>query len=174
MKFFHLSDLHLGKRVNAFPMIEDQKYILNQIIDLADQEAPDAVIIAGDVYDKSVPSVEAVNLFDDFLVSLVKRKLRVFIISGNHDSAERVSYGGRVMEQSGIHISPRITGTAFEESDGSDGSDDSTVSIGFISSEDSAVPNGSIASATSAASGSFIASNNSAASCSSDSEAILK
>ena len=110
MKFFHLADLHLGKRVNGFPMIEDQKIILDQILELADSEHPDAVMIAGDVYDKSIPSVEAVNLMDDFLVELVKRKLQVFIISGNHDSAERISYGGRVMEQSGIHISPRISG----------------------------------------------------------------
>ena len=110
MKFFHLADLHLGKRVNGFPMIEDQKIILDQILELADTEHPDAVVIAGDVYDKSIPSVEAVNLMDDFLVELVKRKLQVFVISGNQDSAERVSYGGRVMEQSGIHISPRISG----------------------------------------------------------------
>ena len=110
MKFFHLADLHLGKRVNGFPMIEDQKIILDQILELADTEHPDAVVIAGDVYDKSIPSVEAVNLMDDFLVELVRRKLQVFVISGNHDSAERVSYGGRVMEQSGIHISPRISG----------------------------------------------------------------
>ena len=110
MKFFHLADLHLGKRVNGFPMIEDQKIILDQILELADTENPDAVVIAGDVYDKSIPSVEAVNLMDDFLVELVRRKLQVFVISGNHDSAERVSYGGRVMEQSGIHISPRISG----------------------------------------------------------------
>ena len=110
MKFFHLADLHLGKRVNGFPMIEDQKIILDQILELADTEHPDAVVIAGDVYDKSIPSVEAVNLMDDFLVELVRRKLQVFDISGNHDSAERVSYGGRVMEQSGIHISPRISG----------------------------------------------------------------
>ena len=110
MKFFHLADLHLGKRVNGFPMIEDQKIILDQILELTDSEHPDAVMIAGDVYDKSIPSVEAVNLMDDFLVELVRRKLQVFVISGNHDSAERVSYGGRVMEQSGIHISPRISG----------------------------------------------------------------
>ena len=99
MRLFHLADLHLGKRVNGFSMIEDQEYILHQITDLANQEKPDGVIIAGDVYDKSIPSVEAVNLFDDFLVSLVQRNLQVFIISGNHDSAERVSYGGRVMDQ---------------------------------------------------------------------------
>ena len=110
MRFFHLADLHLGKRVNGFPMLEDQKEILKTIIELADTEHPDAVIIAGDVYDKAIPSVEAVNLLDDFLVELVKRNLQIFIISGNHDSAERISYGGRIMEQSGIHISPRING----------------------------------------------------------------
>lgn len=116
MKFFHLADLHLGKRVNGFPMIEDQKEILKQIVELADREKPDAVIIAGDVYDKTIPSVEAVNLMDDFLVDLVKRNLQIFIISGNHDSAERVSYGGRVMEQSGIHISPRFSGSVRDTS----------------------------------------------------------
>lgn len=127
MKFFHLSDLHLGKRVNGYPMLDDQKYILEKVIELIDRDHPDAVIIAGDVYDKSIPPVEAVNLFDDFLVSLVARGLQVFIISGNHDSAERVSYGGRVMEQSGIHISRRITGargtgwTNEEEEDGGAG-----------------------------------------------------
>ena len=120
MKFFHLADLHLGKRVNGFPMIEDQKYILDQIIGLADTEQPDAVLIAGDVYDKSIPSVEAVNLMDDFLVELVKRNLQVYIISGNHDSAERISYGGRVMKQSGIHISPRISGSGRAASDEED------------------------------------------------------
>lgn len=120
MKFFHLSDLHLGKRVNGFSMIEDQKYILQQITELADRETPDAVIIAGDVYDKSIPSVEAVNLFDDFLVSLAQRNLQIFVISGNHDSAERISYGGRVMEQSGIHISRRITGDSSASSTGFD------------------------------------------------------
>ena len=115
MKFFHLSDLHLGKRVNGFPMIEDQKYILDRVIELIDREHPDAVIVAGDVYDKSIPPVEAVNLFDDFLVSLAARNVQVFIVSGNHDSAERVSYGGRVMEHSGIHISRRITGARRDE-----------------------------------------------------------
>ena len=135
MKFFHLSDLHLGKRVNGFSMIEDQKYILQQITELADREAPDAVIIAGDVYDKSIPSVEAVNLFDDFLVSLAQRNLQVFVISGNHDSAERISYGGRVMEQSGIHISRRIIGGGPTSSSGSGEYSDSD---GFASFENPA------------------------------------
>ena len=81
MKFIHLSDLHIGKRVNEYSMLEDQEYILNQIINIIDERKPDGVIIAGDVYDKSVPSAEAVALFDDFLVNLSKRNLHVFVIS---------------------------------------------------------------------------------------------
>jgi exonuclease SbcD len=120
MKFFHLADLHLGKRVNGFSMIEDQKYILDRIIELVQTQEPDAVLIAGDIYDKAIPPVEAVNLFDDFLYELVRRGLQVFVISGNHDSAERISYGGRIMDRSGIHISPRISGGAADvgEEDG--------------------------------------------------------
>jgi exonuclease SbcD len=112
MKFFHLADLHLGKRVNGFPMIEDQKIILDQILELADTEHPDAVVIAGDVYDKSIPSVEAVNLMDDFLVELVRRKLQVFVISGNHDSAERIAFGARLMYSKGIYLSPVYDGSS--------------------------------------------------------------
>ena len=81
MKILHLSDLHLGKRVNEFSMLEDQVYILTKIVNIIDEQAPDAVIIAGDVYDKPVPSAEAVELFDDFLVRLSKRNLKVFVIS---------------------------------------------------------------------------------------------
>ncbi len=110
MKQFHLSDLHLGKRVNEFSMLEDQKYILTKIINIIDNEKPDGIIIAGDVYDKSIPSAEAVELFDDFLVRLAERKLKVFIISGNHDSPERLAFGGRLMDQSGIHMSPVYNG----------------------------------------------------------------
>ncbi len=111
MKLMHLSDLHLGKRVNEFSMLEDQKYILDEIIKIADTEKPDAVLICGDVYDKSVPSAEAVELLDDFLCRLAERKLKVLMISGNHDSAERVAFGGRLMEGSGVHISPVYDGT---------------------------------------------------------------
>ncbi len=110
MKFLHLSDLHIGKRVNEFSMLEDQEYILTKIINIIDDEKPEAVIIAGDVYDKSVPSAEAVQLFDDFLCRLAKRKLQVFVISGNHDSAERMAFGGRLMDMSGVHISPVYNG----------------------------------------------------------------
>lgn len=106
MKLIHLSDLHLGKRVNEFSMLEDQQYILTEILRIMDQEQPDGVLIAGDIYDKSVPSAEAVALLDDFLVRLAKRKLQVFLISGNHDSPERMAFGGRLMEDSGIHLAP--------------------------------------------------------------------
>ncbi len=104
MKLIHLSDLHLGKRVNEFSMLEDQKYILEEILRIIDSEKPDGVLIAGDVYDKTVPSAEAVTLLDEFLVQLSKRDTQTFLISGNHDSAERLAFGGRLMEQSGIHI----------------------------------------------------------------------
>ncbi len=110
MKLIHLSDLHLGKRVNEFSMLEDQRYILTEIIRIIDAEQPDAVLIAGDVYDKPVPSAEAVQLLDDFLCRLANRNLQVLMISGNHDSAERVAFGGRLMEGSGIHISPAYDG----------------------------------------------------------------
>lgn len=110
MKLIHLSDLHLGKRVNEYSMIEDQEYILKKIINIVDDEMPDGVIIAGDVYDKSVPSAEAVQLFDDFLVRLAKRKVEVFVISGNHDSPERIAFASRIMDAGGIHMSPVYTG----------------------------------------------------------------
>ena len=106
MKFIHLSDLHIGKRVNEVSMIEEQASILSQIIGIIDGEHPNAVLIAGDVYDKSVPSAEAVTLLDDFLCRLAERNLPVLIISGNHDSPERLAFGGRLMEGSGIHVSP--------------------------------------------------------------------
>lgn len=110
MKFVHLSDLHIGKRVNEYSMLEDQEYILKQITSIIDEEKPHGVIIAGDVYDKSVPSAEAVALFDDFLVKLSKRKLSVFVISGNHDSPERIAFGGRLMEKGGVYMSPVYNG----------------------------------------------------------------
>ena len=110
MKLIHLSDLHIGKRVNEISMIEDQAYILEQILQIAEQEQADAVLIAGDVYDKTVPSGEAVTLFDDFLCRLAQRKLPVLIISGNHDSPERLAFGNRLLETNRIHISPVYDG----------------------------------------------------------------
>ena len=110
MKFVHLSDLHLGKRVNEFSMLEDQRHILLRVLQVVGQERPDAVVIAGDVYDKPVPSAEAVAMFDEFLVRLAGMKLQVFVISGNHDSAERIAFGGRLMDASGIHMAPVYSG----------------------------------------------------------------
>ena len=106
MKFIHLSDLHIGKRVNEFSMLKDQEFILAQILTIIDDEQPQGIFIAGDVYDKSVPSAEAVALFDNFLFSLSERKLKVFVISGNHDSPERIAFGARLMNRSGIYMSP--------------------------------------------------------------------
>lgn len=105
MKIMHLSDLHLGKRVNEFSMIEDQKYILDEIIKILNEEAPDAVIIAGDVYDKSSPTAEAVSLFDAFLSNLADKELSVFVISGNHDSPERIAFASDIMSKSGMYFS---------------------------------------------------------------------
>lgn len=110
MKLIHLSDLHLGKRVNEYSMLEDQEYILIKILQIIDEEKPDGVIIAGDIYDKTVPPAEAVSLFDDFLFKLAERKLQVFVISGNHDSPERIAFGSRIMDAGGIHMSPVYDG----------------------------------------------------------------
>ena len=110
MKLMHLSDLHLGKRLNEFSLMEDQEYILNQILNIAQEQQPDGVLIAGDVYDKAIPSAEAVSLFDDFLYRLSQRRLPVFVISGNHDSAERIAFGSRLLDASGVHLSPVYSG----------------------------------------------------------------
>ena len=110
MKLIHLSDLHLGKRVNEYPMLEDQQHILSQILGIIEDEQPDGVILAGDIYDKAVPSAEAVTLFDDFLYALARLHLRVFVIAGNHDSPERIAFGSRIMDASGIHLSPVYNG----------------------------------------------------------------
>lgn len=119
MKLMHLSDLHLGKRVNGFSMIEDQRYVLEQIIAMAGEERPGAVLLCGDIYDKTVPSAEAVELFDDFL-SRIADIAPVYIISGNHDSAERLAFGGRLLEKARVHVSPVYDGTvtAVEQEDG--------------------------------------------------------
>lgn len=111
MKCIHLSDLHLGKRVNGFSMIEDQRHISEQILWIVEEERPDAVLIAGDVYDRPIPSVEAMGLFDDLLNRLVRAQVQVFIISGNHDSPERLAFAAELIEHSGIHIAPVYDGT---------------------------------------------------------------
>ena len=110
MKFIHLSDLHIGKRVNEFSMLEEQRYILLKILGIIEEEKPDAVLIAGDVYDKSQPSGEAVKLLDEFIFRLSNMPLSAFIISGNHDSAERLAFGSRIMEKANIFISPVYDG----------------------------------------------------------------
>ncbi len=105
MRFAHISDLHIGKRLHEVSLLDDQAYILEEIRKILRDERPDAVLIAGDIYDKSAPSAEAVRLFDDFLSGLASDGQTVFVISGNHDSAARVAYGGRIMERSGVHLS---------------------------------------------------------------------
>lgn len=105
MKLIHLSDLHIGKRLCEYSLIEDQRHIIEEILEIIKKETPDGVVIAGDIYDKAVPSEEAVELFDDFLYRLSMLDTQVFIISGNHDSAERLSFASRLIDASGIHIS---------------------------------------------------------------------
>lgn len=111
MKLMHLSDLHLGKRLCGFSLFEDQAYVLDELLHLVQEEAPDAVLIAGDIYDKPVPPAEAVALFDDFLVRLTACGTQILLISGNHDSAERLAFGGRLMDARGVHVSPAYQGT---------------------------------------------------------------
>ena len=122
MKFIHLSDLHLGKRVNEFSMIEDQEYILTKIINVIDEEEPDGVLIAGDVYDRTIPSEDAMKLWDNFLIKLAKRKVPVYAISGNHDSAVRFADHSKLVETTGIHLAPGFNGevemVSVEDKDG--------------------------------------------------------
>ena len=110
MKFIHLADLHIGRRINEYSLIEDQKYILDKIMGIIESEKPDAVIIAGDVYDRQIPSGEAVTLLDDFLYNIIEHNVKVLLVSGNHDSPERVAFGNRFMDKSGLYISPVYNG----------------------------------------------------------------
>lgn len=110
MKIMHLSDLHIGKKVNEYSMLQDQVYILKEILHIIDDEKVETVIIAGDVYDRSLPPNEALELFDEFLYQLSGRNVNVFVISGNHDSPERISYGGRMMTENKIFLSPVYDG----------------------------------------------------------------
>ena len=111
MKLLHLSDLHIGKRVYEFSMLEDQRYILDEILGIVDQEKPDGVLLAGDIYDKTVPSGEAVQVLDGFLTSLADREIPVFLISGNHDSPERIAFGAEIMSGRRVYVSPVYDGT---------------------------------------------------------------
>ncbi|AFV01686.1 Exonuclease SbcD [Dehalobacter sp. UNSWDHB] len=111
MKLLHTADLHIGKRVNEFSMLEDQKIILDQILRITDEVQPDGLLLAGDIYDKSVPPGEAVGLLDEFLTELVARKLQIFLISGNHDSPERLNFGSRILQNNGLHIAGTFDGS---------------------------------------------------------------
>lgn len=113
MRFLHLSDLHIGKKVNEISMAEEQKYILRRILEVIDSEGVESVLIAGDIYDKSVPSAEAVLIFDEFLTNLADRKLSVFVISGNHDSPERIAFGNRLMKECSVYMSPVFNGNVM-------------------------------------------------------------
>ena len=110
MRFLHLSDLHLGKRVCELSMLDDQRYILEQILSMLDSHPVDAVLLAGDLYDKPVPPAEAVRLLDWFLTELSRRELPVFAISGNHDSADRVAFGSALLAESRVYVSPVFSG----------------------------------------------------------------
>lgn len=115
MKFMHLGDLHIGKSVHDFSMIEDQRYILDQLLSIMDAQEVDGVLIAGDIYDRAVPSEEAVGVLDHFLCQLADRRIKTFIISGNHDSDERLSFGSSLFESSGIYIASRYEGALYRQ-----------------------------------------------------------
>lgn len=110
MKLFHLADLHLGKRLYGHSLLPDQKYILQQITDLASLHRPQAVLIAGDIYDRAAPPAEAVELFDSFLSGLEAMGILVFLISGNHDSGTRLAFGSAILKKQGIHMAGHFTG----------------------------------------------------------------
>lgn len=111
MKFMHLADLHLGKRYNELSLIDDQRYILDKILEIAAAEKCDALLIAGDIYDKTMPSAEAVELLDSFLNGLARLKIQTFMVSGNHDSPERIAFGESFMGRGGVHVSPVYDGS---------------------------------------------------------------
>lgn len=111
MKLLHTADLHIGKVVNEFSMLNDQKYILQQILEIAEEEEIDGIIIAGDVYDRSVPPAEAVTVLDWFLSTLIERGIKVYMISGNHDSAERVGFANKILDDQGLYIGGTYDGT---------------------------------------------------------------
>lgn len=111
MRFIHLADLHIGKKVNEFSMLEDQRYVLEQVLDTVEQTKPDGVILAGDIYDKAVPPAEAVRLLDWFLTELSERRQPVYMVSGNHDSGERLAFGADLLKQSRIYVSALYDGT---------------------------------------------------------------
>ena len=110
MRFLHIADLHLGKRMNDVSLIEDQKYILDQISDIAEKENVDALLIAGDIYQNTSPSAEAMNLFNDFVSLITEKNIVIYAISGNHDSDSRIAYFSKLLHMSGVYFSERFTG----------------------------------------------------------------
>ena len=115
MKFLHLGDLHIGKSLNEFSLIDDQRFILDQILDEAEKRSVDAVLIAGDVYDKAIPSEEAVKLFDYFIRRLAEMKVKTFLISGNHDSDERLNFGSSLFKANQLYISAKYEGKLYKQ-----------------------------------------------------------
>ncbi|MCR4744066.1 MAG: exonuclease SbcCD subunit D [Lachnospiraceae bacterium] len=115
MKFIHLADLHLGKTVKDFSMIEDQKFMLEKIVEIAEKEKIDAVLIAGDVYDRTIPPEDAVKLFDNFIFALSEINVKVLLISGNHDSDERLNFGSRLFVDKGIFFSTKYEGILYKK-----------------------------------------------------------
>lgn len=116
MKLFHLSDLHLGKRVYAFSMLQDQRYVLEQVCALAEKHQLDSILLSGDLYDKPIPPVEAVQLLDEFLTKMQQMGIAVYAISGNHDSAGRVDFGSRILQQQNLHICGAFDGKLYHVS----------------------------------------------------------
>lgn len=114
MKFLHISDLHIGKRVNEFSMIEDQKYILRQILEIAEESHAEGILIAGDIYDRQAPSAEAVQVFDRFLTGLADQKKKIFVVSGNHDCAERLSFGAQLMRERQVYMARAYDGNPLK------------------------------------------------------------
>jgi len=104
LKFLHLSDLHIGKTVNGFSMLHEQRHVFEQIIKYIDSECPKVVLIAGDVYDRAIPSIEAVQIFDDFLTIIAKKNVGVILISGNHDSPERLNFASRLLSERNLYL----------------------------------------------------------------------
>lgn len=109
MKFLHISDLHLGIKLMEFDLIEDQRFILDEIVNIAIDNKVDAILIAGDVYDSTWPRIEAISLLDDFLTKISKNNIMIFMISGNHDQVERLSFGSKILKNSNVFISEKYS-----------------------------------------------------------------
>lgn len=136
MKFLHISDLHIGKYVNGYRMLDDQRYMLERIVEIIKEKNPDALLIAGDIYDKSLPSAEAVELFDRFMTEIAglhgKTGLKTFVISGNHDSPERIGYFNKLIELNGIFTDGVFEGVARKNTVECDGEKVNIFSLPFI------------------------------------------